>query len=235
MSTPAHIKTIYKMAVCIYPEVTMLDFQGPVELLSSFSIDNQRNYGYLYPKLPDCAIETDFLSHSMEPIRPLTGPAILPTKTYNEVMNSDQPVFDLILIPGGVKANVRHVDPSLVEFLKKQGPKAKHILTVCTGSWILAGSGLLDGKRATTNKALYKQVVEDTKDHNIEWIPKARWVVNDDKKIWTSSGVTAGQDLAGAFLEYLIGKEYAEMVRGIIELGTKEQGDDEFATYYGLV
>ncbi|KAK7434062.1 hypothetical protein VKT23_020388 [Stygiomarasmius scandens] len=142
--------------------------------------------------------------------------------------------FDIIMIPGGPTASYKLVDPSLIEFLKKQGPNAKHILTICTGSWILAGTGLLNGKRATTNKSYYNRVVEDTKDMNIQWVPKARWVVNDDKQIWTSSGVTAGQDLGGAFLEFLAGKELADIFRNMLELSRKDEEDDEFAAVYGL-
>jgi len=56
------------------------------------------------------------------------------------------------------------VDPSLLEFLKKQAPGAKYILTVCTGSWILAGTGLLNGKKGTTNKAFFKKVMVRSKE-----------------------------------------------------------------------
>jgi len=83
------------------------------------------------------------------------------------------------------------VTPSLVNFIQRQEPGTEYILSVCTGSWILSATGLLNGKKATTNKALYKVVVESTKDLNITWIPKARYVV--DGKYWTSSGVTAGK------------------------------------------
>lgn len=61
---------------------------------------------------------------------------------------------------------------------------------MCTGSRLLAATGLLDGRKATTNKFFFKWIAEDTKDRNITWIPKARYVV--DGKYWTSSGVTAG-------------------------------------------
>jgi putative intracellular protease/amidase len=55
--------------------------------------------------------------------------------------------------PGGT------IDPSLIEFLKQQAPGAKYILTVCSGSWVLADTGLLNGKKATTNKAFYNRIV----------------------------------------------------------------------------
>lgn len=110
---------------------------------------------------------------------------------------------------------VRHIGPGsrpgkvpdiLLDFIKHQAPHARYILSVCTGSWILAGTGVLDGRRATTNKAAFKNckvcvpfIVVNLSDpilrqaatsDKIEWVAKARWVV--DGNVWTSSGVTAG-------------------------------------------
>ena len=83
------------------------------------------------------------------------------------------------------------VPQELTDFLVRQVPGAKHVLTVCTGSWILARTGALDGKRATGNKFMFKAMVADTASRNIDWVARARWVV--DGKFWTSSGVTAGE------------------------------------------
>ncbi|KAK0457897.1 class I glutamine amidotransferase-like protein [Desarmillaria tabescens] len=103
-----------------------------------------------------------------------------------------------------------------MNFLKRQGPNAKYILTVCTGSWILSSTGLLDGKRATSNKEMFN-VIEKT------------------RKIWSSSGITAGMDLAYAFLEYLTGKGPADAAAGFLEMMVNGEGDDPFAAKYGLV
>jgi hypothetical protein len=67
----------------------------------------------------------------------------------------------------------------------------------------------------------------------IEWIPKARWVV--DGNIWTSSGVTAGQDMAFEFLKTIAGEEFATTAKNIIELRAAKADDDEFADVYGLI
>ena len=65
------------------------------------------------------------------------------------------------------------------------------------------------------------------------WVPKARWV--EDGRMWTSSGVTAGIDMAHAFLKHLVGDEIAETIRAGIEASVHEQDDDEFAEAHGLV
>ncbi|KII87074.1 hypothetical protein PLICRDRAFT_112887 [Plicaturopsis crispa FD-325 SS-3] len=230
--------TPLRLAVCLYPVVTVLDYQGPVELFGGIDPTVLSGpYGTLLfgENLPKYSIEITYFSHSLDPVKPLSGAPMIPSKTYSDALASGEQ-FDLVLVPGGLQTP-QQVDPSLLLFLKKQAPGAKHVLTVCTGSWILSATGVLDGRRATTNKAWFKKVVEATKDVPVEWVAKARWVVDehDDKKIWTSSGVTAGMDLGNAFLEYLVGKEHAEILRNGIELNARAQDDDPFAVVHGLV
>ena len=86
---------------------------------------------------------------------------------------------------------------SLVDFIKAQAPGAKYVLSVCTGSEVLARAGVLNGKRATTNKFSFKRIQEETRDLVVTWVPKARWVV--DGNVWSSSGVTAGRPRFPAF------------------------------------
>ena len=64
-------------------------------------------------------------------------------------------------------------------------------------------------------------------------MPKARWVI--DGNIWTSSGVTAGQDMAYEFLKMTTGEEFATTAKNIIELRATSADDDEFAEVYGLI
>jgi len=220
-----------KLAVCLFPDLTLLDFVGPVQVLALLEPRNIQAHSSLFPMLPPVQVEATYFSHNREPVVGDAGPALIPQRTYGEVLDKFEQ-YDIVLVPGGIRAAPDTVDLSLLEFLKKQGPGAKYILTVCSGSWILASTGLLNGKRATTNKSFFKRIVAAT-DKSIGWVPRARWVV--DGNIWTSSGVSAGADMAIAFLEALAGKEFAEFNRTGLELGARKQDDDEFAVIHGLV
>ncbi|QRV82722.1 hypothetical protein RhiJN_10737 [Ceratobasidium sp. AG-Ba] len=132
----------------------------------------------------------------------------------------------------GVTARPDMASKAVNDFIAKQVPHAKYIMTVCTGSWLLSGCGILDGKRATTNKFTFNEVKSKTSP-TIKWVPKARWVV--DGNVWTSSGVTAGQDMALEFLKMIGGDGFATMAKNIIELRAAQADDDEFATVYNLI
>ncbi|KAK7025065.1 DJ-1 protein-PfpI domain-containing protein [Favolaschia claudopus] len=220
-----------RVAVCLYPGVTTLDYQGPVELLGMLSAKNREHAALATAgiHIPDVTIEFTYLSHTLEPVEPIAGPPVVPSLTYENAKEQ----FDIVLIPGGMYNAASR--GACAEFIKKQAAGAKHILSVCTGSLILARTGLLSGKRATTNKFAFRMVQEETKDLGVIWVPKARWVVTEDKKIWTASGITAGADMAGGFLDYLIGKDGGYRLRSFIELSMKTEEDDEFAAYHGLV
>jgi transcriptional regulator GlxA family with amidase domain len=68
---------------------------------------------------------------------------------------------------------------------------------------------------------------------DITWVPRARWVV--DGNVWTSSGVTAGSDMAMAFVEHLVGARAARSIRGKVEIRESAEDDDPFAEFHGLV
>ncbi|EIN04967.1 class I glutamine amidotransferase-like protein [Punctularia strigosozonata HHB-11173 SS5] len=200
-----------------------LDFLGFVETLS-------QSGGA--PHTPKYVFDIDVLSKSLEPVKPFgAGPRVSPTSTYGAALGSDGKQYDIIVIPAG-SSWIGAQEQEAVDFITKQGAKAKYVLSVCLGSGILAASGLLDGKRATSNKMFFKEVAGVFP--KVNWVPKARWVV--DGKFWTGSGVTAGFDMAYAFASELLGKEWADKLAAFIEYKpATDPEDDEFAAVYGLV
>jgi hypothetical protein len=95
-----------------------------------------------------------------EDIRGCTRPVryhLDPRRYIFRIVNIVIFVFTTNSLPGA-NSDPKDAHPTLMDFLKRQVPGAKYILSVCTGSWLLAGAGFLTGKRATTNKMLYTLV-----------------------------------------------------------------------------
>ncbi|KAH6649471.1 class I glutamine amidotransferase-like protein [Chaetomium tenue] len=126
---------------------------------------------------------------------------------------TDAPALDVLLVPGGFGPVTleQNNDTSIETFLRRRFDQLEYFLSVCTGSAILASSGLLNGHRATSNKALWAWVT--THGENVTWVPSARWT--EDGKIWTSSGVASdavGMDMMYAFLKHLYGEDDPNLV-----------------------
>jgi transcriptional regulator GlxA family with amidase domain len=103
-------------------------------------------------------------------------------------------------------------------YIRTVFPTVKYVITICTGSAILGSLGLLDNRRATTNKSTWDSVV--VLGPNVKWVRKARWVVDETMgvtPVWSSSGVSAGIDVTFAFIEKLYGAETAKNIANVME------------------
>ncbi|KAJ7628759.1 class I glutamine amidotransferase-like protein [Roridomyces roridus] len=224
------------VAVCISNEVVLSDFVQPIEILANINETHNPLTGD--PVDVPFQVVFDYLAPTLDPIVSIAGPASAtfnPTKTYAEGMAMQ---YDILWVPAGPRLHsatlMDRTPKEELDFIRAQAPNAKYILSVCSGAIQLAMAGVLSGKRATTNKAFYNLITEapgNAKD--IKWVPKARWVV--DGNVWTSSGVSAGSDMALAFLEHLAGAKLARQVRNIVEIPEVSSGDDVFAGVHGLV
>ena len=96
-------------------------------------------------------------------------------------------------------------------------------MSVCSGSWILARAGLLDGRRATSNKVYFKMATQQS--DRVQWIAEARWV--EDGPIFTSSGVSAGMDMALAVIASIFGEDRATDVADAAEYIWNRNPDDD--------
>ena len=114
-------------------------------------------------------------------------------------------------MPGG-EGTQREVDnPALIQFVAEQAKHCKSVLSVCTGTFILHRAGLLSNRRATTYWASLQKLRELG---NLEVVEER---IVRDKNIWTSAGISAGIDMALAFVEYITDEKTA----GKIQLGAE--------------
>lgn len=155
------------------------------------------------------------------------GPETTVTHTF-----ADAPALDVIIVPGGtgvINATLGN-QTEIEDFLVRRYEQAEYVLGISFGVTHLARSGLLSGKRATTNKSGYHWIT--TFGENIEWVPQARWVV--DGKIWTSSGMAASMDMTYAWLAHIYGAEGALNMRtnGIEYAPHLDPSWDPYAAYH---
>jgi transcriptional regulator GlxA family with amidase domain len=104
-------------------------------------------------------------------------------------------------------------NPPMLDFLRARAPSAELTMSVCSGSAILARAGLLDGRRATSNKQFFE--LARGQSNRVEWVEAARWV--EDGPFATSSGVSAGTDMALGVIARLYGRETAQRVADLTE------------------
>lgn len=111
--------------------------------------------------------------------------------------------FDVLLIPGGIGTRREMKNAQFMAELKRLAEASRIVATVCTGSLLLAQTGLIDGRKATSNKRVFQEVTRYAP--RVNWIAKARWVM--DGKYVTSSGISAGIDMTLALIAEMRGRE----------------------------
>lgn len=149
-----------------------------------------------------------------------------------DVSFADCPKLDVILVPGGVGTRKLVADEGFLAWLRARAADAQFVTSVCTGSSLLARAALLDGHRATSNKAAFAWV--QSQGPAVDWVKEARWV--EDGKLVTSSGVAAGIDMTLAVIARLAGADVAERIAVRMEYEWHRDASwDPFARIHGLV
>jgi transcriptional regulator GlxA family with amidase domain len=145
---------------------------------------------------------------------------------------ADCPRLDVLLVPGGIGTRTQVENGALTGWIAARAADAEIVTSVCTGAALLARAGILDGRRATTNKRSFQWVTEQ--GPRVQWVPQARWV--EDGKFVTSSGVSAGIDMALAVIARTAGQETSDTIATAMEYDWHRDADrDPFAKVWGLV
>ena len=193
----------------VFPGFELLDLFGPLEMFGLLSEEMQIRIAAEQPG----------------PVASGMGPQVVAESSLSEIQ-----ACDILLIPGGPGTRREIHNIVLVSVLKALSTRAEITASVCTGSALLARAGLLNGRRATTNKRAFQWVSEQS--DQVEWVREARWV--EDGGIFTSSGVSAGMDMSLAVIGRLLGVERARQVASVAEYEWREDPSrDPFAKENG--
>jgi transcriptional regulator GlxA family with amidase domain len=204
----ADVRTV---GVVLFPGFELLDVFGPLEA-----------YGIVKG-----SFALRLIAERPGPVASAQGPQALAGHAL-----ADAPPLDVMLVPGGMGTRAEVGNRTLLEWLAQRAAETPIVTSVCTGAALLARAGLLDGRRATTNKRAFQWVVEQ--GPRVEWVREARWV--EDGKFVTSSGVSAGIDMTLAVIAHLVGKEMAAQAATAMEYEWhRDAGWDPFAKVWGLV
>jgi transcriptional regulator GlxA family with amidase domain len=212
--TMADTPAIRRVAVALFDGFTVLDVYGPVQAFASARIPRPDGS-------PLRLFEIITLAEKAGPIKSGEGPT-----TQAEYAFAEAPVYDILLVPGGFGTRQAVNNAPLLLALTAASRRATVTTTVCTGSALLARTGLMDGRPATSNKVAWDWVVQQ--GPRVRWQRKARWV--DDGDLVTSSGVSAGIDMALSVVARFHGVDMARQAARFMEyVWHEDAGNDPFA------
>jgi transcriptional regulator GlxA family with amidase domain len=205
---------IRRVAVVLFEGFTVLDMYGPVQAFAACRRMQADGTPLRFFQILTVAMQAG-------PVRGGEGPA-----TVADYAFADAPAWDILLVPGGFGTRAAVKDEAFLKQLAKACERSAIVTSVCTGAPLLARTGFLDGRPATSNKIAWDWVIEQ--GPRVHWQRKARWV--DDGNLLTSSGVSAGIDMALALIARLNGREMAEDAARYMEyIWNDNAADDPFA------
>ncbi|CAM3925303.1 GlxA family transcriptional regulator [Bordetella muralis] len=197
-----------------FPDVQLLDVSGPLQVFASAN-ELLAARGLARPYAPrvvsaDPGLVTSssglaLLSHSLRTVK---GP------------------IDTLVVPGGRGVHAASADARLTNWIRRQVGRSRRIASVCSGAFLLAEAGLLDGRRVATHWSRCEELANRYPTLRVETDP----IFVRDGDIWTSAGVTAGIDLALALLEEDLGRSMALAVaRELVVFLKRPGGQSQFS------
>ena len=202
-NAPLPTKTLGLLA---YHGMQALDLAGP---LDAFGAANEWGGGATPYALCIVGLSTTA-------VRAENGLRIVP-----ECALEDAPPLDTLLVPGGAGSRVIDGDARLMRWLRERASTTRRMVSVCTGAYVLAAAGLLDGRRATTH---WRFAQDLQRRHAAVKVEPDRLYLRDGP-IATSGGLTAGMDLALALIEEDLGAAAALAVARHLVMYVKRPGN----------
>jgi transcriptional regulator GlxA family with amidase domain len=184
------------VGIMIFPEVELLDFCGPYEAFSAAWRGDESIFNVFT------------VAERPEPLATRAGLRVVPDYTFDSA-----PHIDILVVPGGQGTLGQLVNPSALAWITAVSRGAAFTTSVCTGSFLLAQAGLLEGKRATTHWGSIEHMRELFP--LTEVLEGVRWV--DEGAVISSAGISAGIDMSLHVIERVRGREVADRAARVME------------------
>jgi transcriptional regulator GlxA family with amidase domain len=197
-----------KVLIVGFPGIQALDLVGPFEVFTSASLllsaKGKPGYQVALASIDGQSVATE------------TG------LTFGAIALPDPgEAIDTLILPGGQGTRGGRRDPRLIDWIAAAAPQARRVVSVCTGAFLAAQAGLLDGCRATTHWAYADQLAREFPAVDVDPDPI---FVRSSPTMWTAAGVSAGIDLALALVEEDHGTEVAQTVARWLVLHLRRPG-----------
>jgi transcriptional regulator GlxA family with amidase domain len=202
-----------RVVLVVFPDLQLLDLAGPLEVFAMadrFSDSEVNEYA------------TEVVSPDGGVIRASNGLEI----GANRAIGACRGPIDTLVVVGGRGVAQAIVDDRLVAWIRSAAQRSRRVTSVCSGAFLLARAGLLDGRSATTHWATCARLARLFPDVTVDPDP----IFIRDGNVWTSAGVTAGMDLALALVEDDLGPERArEIARYLVLFVQRSGGQSQFS------
>jgi transcriptional regulator GlxA family with amidase domain len=187
-----------KVAILLFNEVELLDFAGPYEVFANAFQEGEALYNVFTVGEKSTTIKARY------------GLKVTPDYDFQNAPDSD-----ILVVPGGYGAeHIEIKNPVLLQWIMQQKKKVQIVASVCTGAFLLAEAGLLNGLKATTHWLDYERLQDEYPE--IEVVRDVRFI--DQGNVITAGGISAGITMALYIVERLSGAEVARVTARRIEI-----------------
>jgi transcriptional regulator GlxA family with amidase domain len=203
-----------RVVLLAHEQMNLLDLSGPLQALATARRDGDRNGPALYDTL----------------VASVDGGAVttscgLPVMTV-ALSSLEGVAIDTLIAPGGCKGDTFHAPPRLVEWIARRAPGIRRVCSVCTGAFLLAAAGQLDGRDVATHWDWVSRLGAQYPDIRVD----ADRIYIQDGPVWTSAGVSAGIDLTLALIEADFGHQVAiQTARQLVMFIKRSGGQSQFS------
>jgi len=199
-----------RVVIVVYPGVQTLDVTGPAEVLRAATL------------MRPSAYDVTVAARDQGPL-PTSTVSLMPDERLEDVESGP---IDTLIVAGGTGTRAAEDDERLVDWLREAARRSRRVTSVCTGAFLLAKAGLLDGRRATTHWASCADLAARYPAVTVEPDP----IFVRDGNVATSAGVTAGMDLALALVEEDLGRQTAlDAARWLVLFLQRPGGQAQFS------